>query len=82
MPRKRPKLREGAYPHIFPNLPERLSGEPSKKTSSRRDPEARKRRLEDQDNAAFSESLNKDTIPSFDDFKKSISEKLPSNGFA
>lgn len=73
--RERFDLRKTAVPCIFPNLPSYLS----KCLPSRPDPENRKRRIDENDEARFEKFLEEDMITSFDDFKKGMEKKAPSS---
>lgn len=73
LPNKKPKLREGAYPCIFENLPSYLSEEPK---ISRPDPCEKYKASEQRVEEEFQEFMQEDEIGSFNEFKTKL-EKTP-----
>ena len=70
VPRDNVKLRDDAYPTVFPNCPSYLSEEPPKK---RRKPE--ERRAKQRDECAFSEFMEKDRITDFSVFSREVKNR-------
>ena len=71
--RTRLKLRDDAYPSIFPNCPSYLSEEPPTK---RRKPEERLAEAQHRDECAFNAYLQQDKITSFSDFSSDLKDHL------
>lgn len=66
VPRTRVKLRVGACPSIFPNLPSYLTSIPPPQRTS---PETKRRKICDREEEKFNDFLEMDKIDSFLDFK-------------
>ncbi|XP_035233930.1 uncharacterized protein LOC118205753 [Stegodyphus dumicola] len=72
VPRKCPKLKEDAYPSIFPNCPKYLTeNKPTPRTS-------RSEKLAKSDEIAFQQFLDKDRIKSFIDFCEQLDLRVNS----
>jgi hypothetical protein len=74
-PRDVPVLTDDAYPTIFSNLPEYLS---EKLPVQRKDPDKRRREIDDRSEAAVEIFLTADLITDYEVFKSEIAERIAS----